>query len=156
MSARKRVSLFVLTALIALGGGIFLCNLPRLSVALGWAHRPTARLQVASHPGWVLFNTEESSSLKAEADYRRFIRTQIVLFNSRMVVNSAMQQPGISQLEAIKGRYNPIGWLLDHLELTMLEDSEVLEVALAAGSARVTRTRRSWSTRWSERTSTRW
>lgn len=134
MSARKRVNLILLTTLIALGGGIFLWNLPRLRVAWGWAHRPTARLQVASHPGWVLFKTEESSSPNAAAGYRRFINTQIAFFNSREVVNSALQKPGISQLEAIKGRYNPIGWLRDHLELTMLEDSEVLEVALAAGS----------------------
>ena len=135
MSTPKRMSLLILlTAVLALGAGVFFWNLPRLRVAWGWDYRPTARLHVASHQPAILSKPEESDSRDAEVVYKRLIKTQLTLMVSRPVINSALQQPGISQLDVVKGQDDPVGWLLDHLEVTNPEETEVLEVALAAGS----------------------
>ena len=104
MSMRKRTYILIfLTALLAIGAGAFFWNLPRLRVAWGWDHRPKARLLVASHPQAIAFKVEESPSRNAEADYRRFLKTQMAMLKSRQVISSALMQPGISQARRDEG-----------------------------------------------------
>jgi polysaccharide biosynthesis transport protein len=134
MSMRKRTWIVtVLVALLAIGGGVFFWNLPRLRVAWGWDYRPTARLQVASRQQAIAFKIDENTSTNPEAVYRRLLKSQIAMMHSRQVITTALLQPGLNQLDSIKREDEPVDWLLDHLEVTNPEDTEVLEVALAVG-----------------------
>jgi polysaccharide biosynthesis transport protein len=135
MWSRKRVSLVtVLTALLALAGGLVVWNMPRIRASLGWDHRPMARILVTSHSEFVAFKPEEGSSPIEEANYKRFLKTQLALLKSRQVINSSLQHSEIRELAAISGQDDPVSWMLDHLEVTNPEDTEVLELALAPGS----------------------
>ena len=136
MSTHKHVGLMIiLTTLPSLGGNFPGWGLSRLNEAVAGQKRPSARLQVSSQALTVVSDARPGFSSNPELVYRRIMKTQMLLMKSRQVIHSALQQPRIATLDAIKGRDDPVAWLLDHLEVTNPEDSEVLEVALSASSA---------------------
>jgi hypothetical protein len=124
-----------LLAFFAVGGGLLVGSLPTLRAAQESGKSPRASLQIARHPPRVSFLAVEPgrSSDDSIENYQRYLTTQGTLIKSRLVLDAALQDRGVSQLPSIKSRPDPIAWLQQNLEVTNLKDTEILQVSLAPG-----------------------
>ncbi len=137
MKIRKPIRLVSFPlALIAVGGAFVIGRLPALRAEQTSGQAPSALLLVARHPPYVLFRNGDRSAPPGDQadDYRRFQETQRALIKSRLVVNAALQDKGVSQLASVKSRTDPIAWLQQNLEVSRLEDSELLRISLLPAS----------------------
>jgi vacuolar-type H+-ATPase subunit I/STV1 len=131
MRIRKSIGLvtfFVVVTAAALG--FFGGNLPKLRAAQESGKSPRASLHVAERPPRILLSTVEE-----RVDYPRYMKTQEALIRSRLVLSAALRDPKVAQSPSIKDRPDPIAWLEQDLVVTNPENSEILQVSLAAGSA---------------------
>lgn len=90
--------------------------------------RAQALLQVASLPPQVLFKTVETVGGE---NYRRYQQTQLGLVKSRLVLNTALGEAGVTKYRMLRELEDPIKWLQDKLELRFAGDSELMEIALS-------------------------
>jgi succinoglycan biosynthesis transport protein ExoP len=91
-------------------------------------YKAQARLQVAAQPPKVLFQTIENF---AGDDYRRYQNTQQTLVKSRLVLNTALQDPKVGWFRLVREQIDPIAWLQDELKVEFVANSEVMEIALS-------------------------
>jgi RNA polymerase sigma factor (sigma-70 family) len=71
----------------------------------------------------------------ASVDGAAFRRTQLVLLKSRPVLQAALRKPEVAGLAVVRGKADPVAWLEKNLAAVFLEDSGVLRVSVAGGSA---------------------
>jgi succinoglycan biosynthesis transport protein ExoP len=87
---------------------------------------PRAFLQIGARaPG--LSSTSKDNS----EDYNDDLQTQFALIKSRLVINTALQQPAIAQLAAIRKQPDPIAWLKQYLDTSNVKNSKVVQVSLS-------------------------
>jgi hypothetical protein len=101
---------------------------PRLMFASGAVANDAVSASHTKNPG------SSPSAGDSSDTYQRFMETQCVLIKSRMVIDPALHQPGISELAAIKSQADPITWLEQFLDATRLKDTQLLQIALGAHS----------------------
>jgi polysaccharide biosynthesis transport protein len=63
-------------------------------------------------------------------------RTQVALLKSYFVLQAAIRDPGISSLSVLAGEPDPVQWLMNELEATFLQDSEILHISLSGDGPR--------------------
>jgi hypothetical protein len=130
MQPRQRFVLAsFLLACTAAAGGLVFWNLPARGAAQEPVKRPRALVQIARQPPKVL-----SAPVENAEEYGRSLKTQVALIKSQLVLESALRSNEVRQLPAITSRPDPRAWLQQNLEVTILPDTEVLQVAMAAGS----------------------
>ena len=88
-----------------------------------------AVLQVDSRVPVVVFSTAETQN-QAQDEYKRYQKSQINLVRSRLVLVSALGQPGIDKFRTIREADDPVTWLKEHLEVSFINDSEILQIGL--------------------------
>jgi capsular exopolysaccharide synthesis family protein len=93
-------------------------------------YRASAWLQVKSQQPFVAF--PDDTPVDREAT-QKFVRTQIELLRSPLIIMRALSQPEIAQLPEIRRRRDPVEWLAtEGLFVAAKGDSELLEVAYAS------------------------
>jgi polysaccharide biosynthesis transport protein len=90
------------------------------------AESARALLHVAAHAPKLSFATSDNSG-----DYNDYLQTQFALMKSRLVINTALQQPAIAQLAAIRKQPDPVAWLEQNLDMSNVKNSEVVQVSLS-------------------------
>jgi hypothetical protein len=75
-----------------------------------------------------------SAPVENAEDYGRYLKTQIALIKSQLVLHGALRSNEVSRLAAIKSRTDPVAWLQQNLDVTSLPDTELLQVSMVAGS----------------------
>ena len=88
-----------------------------------------ATLQVRSATPRVLFETTDSAAESPDA-YQRYQKNQIVQLKSRLVMSTALGQPGISKLRIVSDERDPIEWLLTSLQAQFLQGSDLLQISM--------------------------
>ena len=120
--------------LVVIASGLLIWVLPARSADLEPDKSPRALLQVAAHaPNVVFANGQEPE------DYNRYLQTQFAMIKSRLVLNSALQQPTIAQLAAISKQPDAIAWLEQYLDVSDVKNSEIVQISFSprsGGSAR--------------------
>jgi hypothetical protein len=130
MQPRQRFVLAsFLFACTAAAGSLVIWNLPARGAAQESVKRPRALVQIARQPPKVL-----SAPVENAEDYARYLKTHITLIKSQLVLNGALRSNEVSRLPAIKSQTDPVAWLQENLEVTILPDTELLQVSMAAGS----------------------
>jgi polysaccharide biosynthesis transport protein len=117
------VGLGVVLAVVA--GGLARVVLPRPKF------EAKAVLLVAAQPPQVLFTTMDT---KQQVDCGRYQKTQVAWIKSRVVLNAALQRPGIKQYKMVRERGDPARWLQGDLDVNCVENSELLEISLQGES----------------------
>ena len=88
-----------------------------------------AVLQVDSRVPVVVFATADTQN-QAQDEYKRYQKSQINLVRSRLVLVSALRQPGFDKFRTIREAEDPVTWLKEHLEVSFINDSEILQIGL--------------------------
>lgn len=90
-----------------------------------------ALFQVASQRPRLVFdvNTDEAK------EFSILQRTQVALLKSYFVLNAAIRDPGISSLSILAGEPDPVQWLTMELDVSFLQDSEILRISLSGEGA---------------------
>jgi RNA polymerase sigma factor (sigma-70 family) len=66
-----------------------------------------------------------------DAAYRR---TQLALLRTRLVLQAALKRPEVAQLEVLKAKADPLGWLEKNLRAMYVDNTGLLRVSVAEGS----------------------
>ena len=86
-------------------------------------------LKVASTEPRLVFKKAES-----EQSFDTYRQTQMAMIQSRFVLNAALRQPGISDLETIRTKAYPLEWLEDSIAVDTYNSPEILKISLAGGN----------------------
>jgi capsular exopolysaccharide synthesis family protein len=92
-------------------------------------YRAQATLQVAAQQPLILFKTVETGGSGGD-DYKRYQRTQLNLIKSRFVLNAAFRDGKVGHYRMLEDKKDPIGWLKENLQVTFVNDSEMMEISL--------------------------
>ena len=76
----------------------------------------------------IMFKTIDAEAEREES--QRYQRSQLVQLKSRFVINTALQQRGISELKMIREQARPAEWLAENLQAQFLPGTEVLQISL--------------------------
>jgi RNA polymerase sigma factor (sigma-70 family) len=68
-------------------------------------------------------------------DTAAFRRTQVVLIGSRLVLRAALRRPEVAGLAILKTNEDPVGWLEKNLRAVLIENTGVVRISVAEGSA---------------------
>jgi polysaccharide biosynthesis transport protein len=115
--------------LVVIASGLLIWVLPTRSADLEPDKSPRALLQVAALVPTVSFTTGQGPD-----DYNRYLQTQFAMIKSRLVLNSALQQPAIAQLPAISKQPDAIAWLEQYLDVSNVKNSEVVQILFSPHS----------------------
>ena len=101
-----------------------------LAAAAAWVAVPAyytafALLKVASTEPRLVFKKAES-----EQSFETYRQTQMAMIQSRFVLNAALRQPGISELETIRTKTYPLEWLEDKITVGTYNSPEILKISL--------------------------
>ena len=104
-----------------------------VATAAAWIAVPAyytafALLKVASTEPRLVFKKAES-----EQSFDTYRQTQMAMIQSRFVLNAALRQPGISDLETIRTKAFPLEWLEDSIAVDTYNSPEILKISLAGG-----------------------
>jgi capsular exopolysaccharide synthesis family protein len=88
-----------------------------------------AFLQVEARAPVIVFSMADNQTQLGD-DYRRYQKTQIALVKRRPVLTSALQQSGTEKFRTIREVEDPVKYLQEHLDVTFINDSEILRIAL--------------------------
>jgi succinoglycan biosynthesis transport protein ExoP len=86
-----------------------------------------ALLRVAEAEPQPLIPDQRGSSTQVE---RYFENTQVALIKSRPIIQAALRQPGIDQLNLIRSQPDPALWLEEELKVAFLDKTDILRVSL--------------------------
>jgi capsular exopolysaccharide synthesis family protein len=117
---------------VALGLGVVISSLCGVAA---WFLLPPPKfvaqttLQVRSATPRVLFETSDSVAESPDA-YQRYQKNQIAQLKSRLVMSTALGQPGISKLRIVSNEQDPIDWLLTNLQAQFLQGSDLLQISM--------------------------
>jgi polysaccharide biosynthesis transport protein len=106
-----------------------------IALAAAWVAVPAhytafVLLKVASTEPRLVFKKAET-----EQNFDTFRRTQMAMIQSRFVLNAALRQPGISDLETIRTKAFPLEWLEDSVAVDTYNSPEILKISLEGGNA---------------------
>ncbi|MDO4584165.1 MAG: polysaccharide biosynthesis tyrosine autokinase [Planctomycetia bacterium] len=82
-------------------------------------------LRVAKSRPKILYNTQ------MEEHYLNDRAAQATLIRSSIVLGSALQQPGIAQLDCLKHEKDRVNWLASNLSVGYLHGTEILQIAIS-------------------------
>ena len=82
-------------------------------------------LRVAKARPKILFNTQ------TESHYLNDRGAQATLIRSNIVLGTALQQPGIAQLDCLKNEKDKPGWLSKNLRVGYIGNTEILQIAIS-------------------------
>jgi uncharacterized protein involved in exopolysaccharide biosynthesis len=94
-------------------------------------YRAHARLQIMQEVPRLLFRTVDNDNAN---EYKRYQRTQQLLVTSKLVLVSALLDGTISRYRMLREQTDPVAWLREALEVEIIGDSEVMEIALRGDS----------------------
>ena len=105
-----------------------------VATAAAWVFVPAyytsfALLKVASTEPRLVFKKAET-----EQNFDTYRQTQMAMIQSRFVLNAALRQPGISDLETIRTKAYPLEWLEDSVAVDTYNSPEILKISLAGGN----------------------
>jgi len=86
-------------------------------------------LKVASTEPRLVFKKAET-----EQNFDTYRQTQMAMIQSRFVLNAALRQPGISDLETVRTKTYPLEWLEDNIAVDTYNSPEILKISLAGGN----------------------
>ncbi|MGO8898234.1 MAG: polysaccharide biosynthesis tyrosine autokinase [Isosphaeraceae bacterium] len=116
---------------LALGLAILVSGVSSLAA---WFLLPPPKYQAQAK---VLVRTETPQimwkTIDAETDRdgsQRYEKSQLIQIKSRFVINTALGQRGISDLNMIREQARPAEWLTENLQAQFLQGTEVLQVSL--------------------------
>jgi hypothetical protein len=69
---------------------------------------------------------------RSPGEDRRYFETQRALLRSRLVILPALERREVRELPALKRNADAVSWLQQNLQAVQLQDSELLQVSLAA------------------------
>lgn len=112
---------------LSLGLGLFVAA---ITLLIAWFIIPVKYhahvwLRVAKSRPKILYNTQ------MEEHYLNDRGAQATLIRSSIVLGSALQQPGIAQLECLKHEKDRVDWLLRNLSVGYLHGTEILQIAIS-------------------------
>ena len=119
---RRWLSALLFGALVgALSAGVLLWAIPESASVV-------SLIQVKSEEPTVL---ETRKSYRSAQEFEIFQQTQLTLMKSQFVLQAALGNPQISQLDAVvKERPNELLWLMDELKVSFPGEGEVMSVSL--------------------------
>ena len=85
-------------------------------------------LKVASTEPRLVFKKAET-----EQNFETYRQTQMAMIQSRFVLNAALRQPGISDLETDRAKDFPLEWLEDNVAVDTYNSPEILKISLTSG-----------------------
>lgn len=88
----------------------------------------SALIQVAMQRDAMLFDAKRNYNVQQE--FIVYKNTQIQWLKSPFVLNAALRESAIAELEMVKQQNNPILWLQDNLRVWFPGDAEIMEVSL--------------------------
>jgi hypothetical protein len=68
-----------------------------------------------------------------EGEFVIYRGTQMTLLTSRLVLNAALKQPGVAELDVIKKQKDPVSWLEKNLHVDNPHQGAILRVGLSGG-----------------------
>jgi capsular exopolysaccharide synthesis family protein len=83
-------------------------------------------LKVALQQPRLIFATSEQQS-----DFDTYRRTQVVHIRSRPVLNTALRNPKVAELETIKKQLDPIDWLMKRVGVDFINGSEIMRISIS-------------------------
>jgi capsular exopolysaccharide synthesis family protein len=119
---------------LALGVALLLAGVagPAAWLLVPMSYRAQARLQIATLPPKVLFQTVETQN--SGGDYKRYQSTQQTLVKSHLVLAAALRDPKVARYKMIRDQDDPIEWLREKLKVDFVSGSEVMEISLSGGN----------------------
>jgi capsular exopolysaccharide synthesis family protein len=121
-----------------LASALGLCTVVVAGIA-AWFLLPPAKyeseafLQVDSRQPSLAFSTPDNQNQPGD-DYRRYQKTQIALVKSRPVLTSALQRSGIEMFRTLH-EVDLEKYLKEHLDVSFVQDSEIMRIALKGDDA---------------------
>lgn len=91
-----------------------------------------ALFQVSSNRPSIAFRDAYTNET---GEFRVLQRTQLALLTSDFVLRAAIRSPGISSLGALAGEPDPVKWLQDELDVSFLQNSEILRISLSGDAS---------------------
>lgn len=88
-------------------------------------------LRVAADQPRVLFDSPE-----ARTDFSNYQNAQVVMLKSRLVLNAALKNPEVAELDMLKDKATPAPWLAQNLKVDFLLAPEILSISLTGNSPR--------------------
>ncbi|MFT5323521.1 MAG: succinoglycan biosynthesis transport protein ExoP [Planctomycetaceae bacterium] len=86
-------------------------------------------LKVASTEPRLVFKKAET-----EQNFDTYRQTQMAMIQSRFVLNAALRQPGISDLETVRTKAYPLEWLENNIAVGTYNSPEILKISLTGGN----------------------
>jgi len=93
-------------------------------------YQAQAQVLVRTTTPQIMFKTVDAEVERGFEEYQRFQKSQLIQLKSRFVINTALQQPGINELKMIREQARPAEWLVENLQASFLQGSEVLQISL--------------------------
>ena len=93
-------------------------------------YQAQAQVLVRTTTPQIMFKTVDAEVERGDNEYARFQKSQLIQLKSRFVINTALQQPGINELKMIREQKRPADWLVENLQASFLQGSEVLQISL--------------------------
>ena len=105
-----------------------------VATAAAWVFVPAyytsfALLKVASTEPRLVFKKAET-----EQNFDTYRQTQMAMIQSRFVLNAALRQPGISDLETVRTKAYPLEWLENNIAVGTYNSPEILKISLTGGN----------------------
>ena len=119
---------------LAVAAGVLSAAAAAAVVYLVWPPpKSTARamILVSTRRPKEIFETRESI-----VESKTYQKTQTILITSRLVLRSALEQPGVAQLGLVKKQEDPVEWLGEALKIDFPNGSEILTISLSSDSPR--------------------
>jgi capsular exopolysaccharide synthesis family protein len=114
--------------MLAVFGGIFLSSLAAATVYFLLPppkHTTSALIYVAATRPKEIFETRESS-----VAYQTYQETQVILAKSRVVIETALKKPGVSELPSVRTQTDPPAWLEEEIKVEIPHGSEILKISM--------------------------
>jgi hypothetical protein len=131
LSSRRRVALFITTIAILIAGGIL-----ALAAAEAQEREKTVKASSILHVARVRPSVmKPPQAEETERDFEIYKRTQAVLVKSRLVLNSALRDPRVSELPVVANQADPVAWLQEMVEVTFPDNGEIMHIELRGANA---------------------
>ncbi len=89
-----------------------------------------AKVLVRTTTPQIMFKTVDADAERGSEEYQRFQKSQLIQLRSRFVISTALQQSGINELRMVREQERPADWLVENLQASFLQGSEVMQISL--------------------------
>jgi capsular exopolysaccharide synthesis family protein len=94
-------------------------------------YKAQAVLHVAAQPPRVLFGTVETQERSGGEEYARYQKTQMAWVRSRLVLNTALQQPAVQHSRMVQEQEDTVRWLQKELDVHFEAGSELMNIGFS-------------------------